>query len=477
MAAAVRQQMPQSRKVTGESAPSTLHEKDVPLSAHSSMKFELFVALRYLRAKRKQTMISVISGISVLGIAAGVMALVIALALTTGFQEDIKSKILGATPAIHILRIDQAPLDYEELLRKIGNVPHITGSAPAILKPVFIASAVSNQGATMKGIDPNLEIQVSDFFSHIVAGDPHALEKAPAPCSGDSAQPRENILIGKAMAKALGVAPGDTLDVFNPMGRMTPVGMTVAKKTMCVAGLFESGLWDIDSNWAYVNINTARRLFSFPQQSALILQFKIDDLDRTETIADEILQKASPGTGTRTKLSDSLITAGRIRPSAGSEYITTTWIELNKPLFSALKYEKILSFIIIGLIVFVASLNIVTTLIMMVLEKQSDIAILAAMGATSKNIRRVFMLQGLIIGVMGTAIGDVLGMTASWVLNHYHIIKLQAEIYSIPYVPFHLKIWDSVLISATALLISFLATIYPAINASRLDPVEVMRYE
>jgi lipoprotein-releasing system permease protein len=417
------------------------------------MKFELFVALRYLRAKRKQTMVSVISGISVLGIAAGVMALVIALALSTGFKEDIQSKILGATPAINLLRTDNAPLDYKALLHTIGDVPHVTGSAPALLKPVFVASSRSNQGATLKGVDPNLEKQVSDFFSHIVTGDPHALDKAPDPSPEDAPPPLENILIGKGMANALGVTVGDTLKVFNPMGRLTPVGMTVTQKTLRVAGIFESGLWDIDSTWVYVNLATARRLFSFPSDSALFLQFKIDDLEKAEAIA------------------------GSIRQKAGAVYTTSTWIELNKPLFSALKLEKIVLFITIGLIVFVASLNIVTTLIMMVLEKQRDIAILAAMGATSKTIHRVFMFQGLIIGLIGTVIGDILGIAASWILNHFKLIRLEVEIYSIPFVPFHIHIWDAVLISATALVISYLATLYPARSASRLDPVEAMRYE
>lgn len=417
------------------------------------MKLELFIALRYLRAKRKQTMVSVISGISVLGIAAGVTALVIALALSTGFREDIQSKFLGATPAISLLRITQTPIDHEELLRKTRSVPHITGSAPAIFKQVFITSSKSNQGAMLKGIDPNREGQVSDFFSRIAASDPHALDRAPVSHTEDGSPPLENILIGKAMAKALGVTAGDTLKVFNPMGRLTPVGMSVTEKNLRVAGLFESGLYDFDANWAYVNIDVARRLFSFPPHSALVLQFKIDDLELTNAVADAIMRQAGEG------------------------YYTTTWTELNKDLFSALELEKVVLFITIGLIVFVAALNIVTTLIMMVLEKQGDIAILTAMGATSKNIYRVFIYQGLIIGLIGTVIGNVLGMTASWVLNHFQLIKMPAEIYGIPYIPFHLKIGDAVLISATALLISFLATLYPAWSASRLDPVEVMRYE
>lgn len=417
------------------------------------MKFELFIALRYLREKRKQTLVSVISVLSVLGIAAGVMALVIALALSTGFKEDIQSKILGATPAVNLFRTDSAPLtNPEELIQRISGIPHITGSAPAILKQVFIASSTSNQGAALKGVYPELETKVSDFFSRIIAGDPHALDKRSA-SSADDPLPPENIFIGKEMARTLGVGTGDTLKVFNPMGRLTPFGMTVTEKTLQIAGVFDSGLYDIDANWAYVNIDTARRLFSVPPKSALLLQFKIDDLENAEAIADSIREKAGDG------------------------FITTTWIELNKPLFSALKLEKIALFITIGLIVFVASLNIVTTLIMMVLEKQGDIAILTAMGATPDTIQRVFRFQGLIIGCVGTLIGGVLGITISWFLNHYQMIKLEAEIYSIPYVPFHVRGWDVALISATSMLISYLATIYPAKNASKLDPVEVLRYE
>lgn len=418
------------------------------------MKFELFVALRYLREKRKQTLVSVISVISVVGIAAGVMALVIALALSTGFKEDIQSKILGATPAINLFRLDSAPVRHpKDLLRKIGPAPHVTGSAPAILKQVLISSSSTNQGAALKGVYPDQEARVSEFFSRIMAGNPQALDLQRPPADAFELPPPDSILIGREMARTLGVRAGDTLEIINPMGRLTPLGMTLAKKTLRVAGVFQSGLYDIDANWAYVHIDTARRIFSFPPDSALLLQFNITNLDEAETIA------------------------AAIRNRAGDGFVTTTWIELNKPLFSALKLEKIVLFITIGLIVFVASLNIVTTLIMMVLEKQGDIAILTAMGATPQTIQRVFMYQGLIIGCIGTMLGDILGIGISWILNHYQLIRLEAEIYSIPYVPFHVRGWDVVVISLTAILISYLATLYPSRSASKLDPVEVLRYE
>jgi lipoprotein-releasing system permease protein len=420
------------------------------------MKFELFVALRYLKAKRKQTMVSVISAISVLGITAGVMALVIALALSTGFREDVQTKIVRATSYINLLHIDSTPLrDYEPLLTQLGRVPHVTGVAPAILNQVFVASSTRNQGAVLKGVDPERERQVSDFFSYIIDGDPNALEEGTesAPADLDTLPPPSNIIVGKEMARSLGVKLGDTLRVFFPMGRLTPFGMTVSPKTFRVAAIFESGLWDYDSNWAYTNMAAARRLFSLPSASASVLQFRTDNVEEVESVADAIRAVAGPG------------------------FITTTWIDLNKPLFSALKLEKIALFLTIGLIVFVASLNIVTTLIMMVLEKQRDIAILTAMGATQKTIMWVFILQGLIIGVIGTALGAGLGIGVSHVLDKYKLIRLQAEVYGIPYIPFHAKIWDVALICATALLISFVATIYPARSASRLDPVEVLRHE
>jgi len=417
------------------------------------MKFELFVALRYLRAKRKQTMVSVISAISVLGITAGVMALVISLALSTGFREDIQEKIVGATSHINLIRIDNTPIkNFEQLLEQVRVLPHVTGTAPAIFNQVFVTGPYRNEGAVLKGVDPLWEREISDFFSHIVEGDPEALGKQLQQESPDSPPPPANIMIGKVLARTLGVRVGDTLKVLY-QGRLTPFGMVPASKTFRVAAIFESGLWDFDAHWVYTHISAAARLFSFTQGSTSFIQFKTDDLEGVEEIAADIRAAVGPG------------------------FYTTTWIESNRPLFAALKLERLALFLTISLIVFVASLNIVTTLIMMVLDKQRDIAILTAMGATQKTITRVFMLQGMVIGTIGTGIGAVLGVGTAWLLDTYELIKLQAEVYSIPYVPFHTKTWDVALVCITALLISFLATIYPARNASRLDPVEVLRYE
>jgi lipoprotein-releasing system permease protein len=418
------------------------------------MKFELFVAFRYLKAKRKQTMVSVISGISMLGIAAGVMALVIALALSTGFREDIQGKIIGATSHINLLRLDGTPLsNHEELAEKLRSVPHVTGIAPAIFNQVLAASAFRSQGAVLKGVDLRRESEVSDFFAHIVKGDPRFIEKPRASDDPEAPPAPEHLIIGKEMAQTLAVKVGDTLQVLVPKGRLTPFGMSAGVRIFRVTAIFESGLWDYDANWAYTSLETARRFFALPPGSVSVLQFKTDDLEGVEEIAEAI------------------------RSEAGAGYTTTTWIDLNKPLFSALKLEKLALFITISLIVFVASLSIVTTLIMMVLEKQRDIAILTAMGAPQKTIMKIFMLQGLVIGVAGTILGAILGVGACWILDSYKLIRLQAEVYSIPYVPFHVKIWDVALVCATALLISFLATLYPARNASRLDPVEILRYE
>lgn len=418
------------------------------------MRFETFVALRYLKAKRKQTMVSVISAISVIGIAAGVTALIVALALSTGFKEDIQAKIVGATSHINLLRLDSAPLRaYEPLLEKLSHVPKVTGVAPAIFQQVFIVGSHRSQGAFLKGIDVHRESRISDFLSHLIHGDARSLEREDAPDDPEAPPAPYPLVVGKEMARILGVKVGDSLRILVPQGRLTPFGMSASAKSFRLAAVFESGLWDLDANWAYTSMTAARKLLAMPPDSATVLQFRTSDLEGVQQIADEIQREA------------------------GSGLTTTTWIELNRPLFAALKLEKIALFVTIGLIIFVAALNIASTLIMMVLDKQRDIAILTAMGATQNTITIVFMLQGLVIGIAGTVIGAISGIGLCWVLDAYKLIQLEAEVYSIPYVPFHVKVLDVVLVCGTAVLISFLATLYPARRASRLNPVEAIRYE
>ncbi len=409
------------------------------------MKLELFIAGRYLKARRKQAVVSVITAICILGVAAGVTALVIALALNTGFQVELQSKILGATSHISLLQSDGRPLTgFSELIKKLQSVDGVVGAAPTVYGPVFLVGAIQNQGINLKGIDLTREVSVADIFQNIVSGNIRNL-------SATSGAP--GILIGKELSKKAGTPLNSFLRVLAPEGELSPLGRLPRSQTYKVVAIFESGLWDFDANWAFVSLPGAQQLFHMKEDQVTGIEFKVRDIYRAGEIARQI------------------------QAIAGDSYQTLTWIELNRPLFSALRLEKLAMFIAIGLIVLVASLNIVTTLTLMVMEKQKDIAILTAMGGDHQTIMTIFMLQGAIIGVIGTAIGMVIGVSASWFLDRHKIIHLEPDVYSIPYVPFHVRWEDVVAICVMAILITFLATLYPAKSAARLDPVEALRYE
>ncbi len=418
-------------------------------SEQSIMKLELFIAARYLKAKRKQAVISIITVISILGVTAGVASLIIALAVNAGFKEDLQQRLLGATANINLLRTENDGIrNYEALADRLAKLPHVVSDAPAIYETILLSSGTRARGAVLKGIDVPRELQVGDLLRSVKSGNLKTLQERPVE---EPAAPAP-IVVGKDLADFLGVTVGDFLTAVSPQGNITPVGIIPRYKKFKVTAIYESGFYDYDSAWVFTSLHAAQNLFSLTDVASVI-EFKIDDIYKAPEVAATIKQ------------------------TAGRGFSTVNWMEQNRSLFQALRLEKVVTIITIGLIVFVAALNILITLVMMVMEKNRDIAILMAMGARLKQIRKIFIWQGVIIGVVGTILGSIVGYTVSWICDKYHLITLNADVYSFSYVPFKTKISDGVLIAAAAILISFLSTIYPARSASKVSPVEVLRYE
>ena len=412
------------------------------------MPFELRVALRYLTARRKQAFISLISAISVLGVTVGVMALMIALGLMTGLQGEIRSRILGATAHLSIFRSQsEAFEDYRQVMAAVRRVPRVQGSAPTLYSKALLSSASNSAVATLKGIVPKEERTVTELASQLQGG--VRLEEL-----ADPGQGLPPILLGRDLASSLGVGPGDVVSVTSPQGRLSPMGVLPRVAKLRVLGTVRSGLYEFDYAWAYVPLVTAQRLFGDGDRVSLV-EVRIDDSYAVKDVAAAVLT------------------------ALGSGYLTTDWIQMNGSLFSALWLEKTAIAITIGLIVMVAALNIVATLILMVMEKHKDIAILVSMGASRAAIRRIFVLQGAVIGALGTFTGAGLGWAACGILDRYRLIQVpgQEEVYQISYVPFTLLPSDAAVVVVGALLTCFLATIYPARGAARLDPAEALRYE
>ncbi len=405
------------------------------------MKFELFVALRYLTAKRKQAFISVITLISVIGIAIGVMALVIAIALITGFQSDVQAKILGATSHIMVSDLTGEGLkDYGPLMDKIASVPGVESVTPVLYTQVLISGPSRNSGALFKGIDFSREAETAPWLKK--------LESGRLPESG----PQDGLLLGREIAFSMGAGPGDTVTVLTTASRLSPMGLVPRTKRFRVTGIFNTGLYEFDSSTVLAPLETAQK-FLASEGKVTFIQVKIDDIFAAGRIGERIREILPPLT-----------------------YLTT-WMEMNKSLFSALKLEKNIMFLTITLIVFVAALNIIATLILMVMEKTKDIGILMAMGATARNIRRIFFFQGALIGVIGTALGLGLGLAWCGLANAFRLIRIPVDIYQISFVPFRLRGLDVVLIAGTSLLISFLSTLFPSRRAAKTDPVVALKYE
>jgi lipoprotein-releasing system permease protein len=448
------------------------------------MRFELFIASRYLRAKRRQAFIGIITGISIIGVAAGVASLVVALAINNGFRQDLQQRLLGSTSHISLQRIaDDGIRDWPPLMDRLSKEPHVVAAAPAIFEQVLISRGPRARGAVLKGMIPKYERQVGDLLNSVKEGSAAGLEadshlggsvtgsesrspsaradeaSAPAQASPDSlaavyrrvaAMPP--IILGKEMADNLGAKIGSEVMVTSPQGELTPFG-TVPKYTRFkVVGIFKSGFFDYDSSWAFARLSDAQRLFGLGNLITVI-EFKVDDLDRADAIAREIENAAGPG------------------------FMAVNALQQNSALFKALKTERLVTFITIGLIVFVAALNILIALIMMVMEKTKDIAVLMSMGTRKGQVRNVFIAQGVLIGVIGTAIGLVLGYAIAYVGGQYHIISLSPEVYSIDYVPFAPRIVDGAWVALFTVLVSFVATLYPSWSAARILPAEALRYE
>jgi lipoprotein-releasing system permease protein len=409
------------------------------------MRFEFFVALRYLKAKRRQAVISVITVISVLGVMAGVGALVVALAINNGFREELESRLLGAMANINLVRpANDGIKNYEDLNARLSRLPHVVADAPALYEEVLISGRSRAQGIVLKGVDPEREVRVADLLKRIKEGSPSGLSQQFA-----NADP---LIIGKELAKYLGVFVGDTVLVTSPQGYLTPFEVVPKFRHFRVVGVFDSGFYDFDATWAFTNLQAAQRLFALANVVSVI-EFKIDDIYQAPRVAEEI------------------------RRAAGRGFDTQTWMEQNHSLFSALKLERLVTILTIGLIMLVAALNILITLVMMVMEKNRDIAVLMSMGARKRQVWSIFTLHGLLIGALGSALGLSLGYSVCWAGQRYHLIPLQADVYALAWVPFHARPWDGVWIAAAALAISFLATLYPSLSAARLDPAEVLRYE
>jgi len=439
------------------------------------VRFELFIAARYLRAKRRQAVVGVITAISVIGVAAGVASLIIALAITNGMRRDLQERLLGSTAHVQLMRVAADGIrDWRPLLERLRRVPHVRAAAPGLYGQVLISRGARSGGALVEGVIPADERRVGDLLQAIKVGSAAELEPmegggrasrqanlramkpredgAPEPEVAPYAQATPPIVIGKDLAETLGAQVGDAVLVTSPQGELTPLGLVPRYQRFRVAGVFASGFYQYDSSYAFVRLADAQRLFSEPDLISVIA-FKVDDLYRAREVGAEIEKVAGKG------------------------FQTTNWMEQNRELFRALKLEQIVTFIVLALIVCVAALNILIALTMMVMEKTRDIAVLMSFGVTAAQVRRVFLMQGLLISVIGTVLGLLLGYGVSWAGGHYRFIRLDSAVYSIDYLPFAARWWDGVVVAAVSLGVSLIATLYPSGSAAKVLPAEALRYE
>jgi len=425
-----------------------------------ALPYEIFVGLRYLRAKRRNRTISLNTVVSIAGITLGVAALIGTVGIMTGFKEDIQAKILGTTAHIIVQdRMKDSMSEYDPVAKQVATVPGVVAATPFVLKQVLLTTQTGVQGIVIRGIDPRREGMVTELAKNLSTGQLEDLSrpvKVKQPPADDPTGPlveteKPAIILGKELALRLGVFVGDTVNVVSPpAGPISAIGMVPKIRTFALVALFQSGMYEYDSSLAYIDLAEAQKFFNMGQ-TVTGVEIKVADVFRAAE------------------------TARSVEQSLGFVYGARDWMQMNRNLFSALKLEKTMMFLLLVLITIVASFNIVSTLTMIVTEKQKEIAILKAMGATRKSIRRIFMLNGLIIGLSGTAIGIPLGYTFLWLIQTFW--TLDPSVYYISRIPVHVQAMDVFLVAGSAIVISFAATVYPSLQAAKLEPVAALRYE
>jgi lipoprotein-releasing system permease protein len=424
-----------------------------------ALPYEIFVGLRYLRAKRRNRTISLNTVVSIAGITLGVAALIGTVGIMTGFKEDIQAKILGTTAHIIVQdRIKESMSDYDPVTKQVATVPGVVAATPFVLKQVLLTTQTGVQGIVIRGIDPQREGTVTELAKNLSTGQladlsrPVKVKQSPIddPTSPAVETEKPGIILGKELAMRLGVFVGDTVNVVSPVGPISAIGMVPKIRTFALVALFQSGMYEYDSSLAYIDLAEAQKFFSMGQ-TVTGIEIKVTDVFRAAE------------------------TARSVEQSLGFAYGARDWMQMNRNLFSALKLEKTMMFLLLVLITIVASFNIISTLTMIVTEKQKEIAILKAMGATRKSIRRIFMLNGLIIGLSGTAIGIPLGYAFLWLIQTFW--TFDPTVYYISRIPVHVQAMDVLLVAGSAIVISFAATVYPSLQAAKLEPVAALRYE
>jgi lipoprotein-releasing system permease protein len=408
------------------------------------MSFEWLVAWRYLRSPNRPAVLRIVTLLAVIGIAAGVTTLVIALSMNTGFRQAIRDRLLSVTAHINLKPTGPNGIrDYPELMAKLSATPGVKSIEPAIYNTVLLSVGRHARGIVLKGVDPELEKKSSEALTHLDAGnDNFSLDADGIPA----------LMVGRILAEDMQLSAGDFVTLTSPQGSLTPFGMLPRSRRFRVTGIFDSGFYDYDANWGFVTLDSAQNLAGVGQVVSL-LEIRVDHMDDANAIAADLLKRAGEG------------------------YTTSTWMDENRALFRALSLEKLVTALFIGLITFVAGLNILVVLTMTVTDRSRDIAVLMSMGARRSQISKIFILQGLVVSVAGTLAGLIIGYSFATIADRWRMIPLNPEVYAIPYVPFHTNATDAIWIAGAATAISLAATLLPARSASRILPVEILRFE